>query len=297
MEQRALETPHGTIAYWTSWAAGRAPLLVFLPGLTADHHLFDPQLSAFEGRFNLIAWDAPRHGASRPFGGTFSFDELARLIHDIVEREIAEAGYGEDGQRPQTTRNRNRPLVVLAGQSLGGYIAQAYTDLFPREVDGIAAIDSAPLKRSYYASWEIAALKHTYWMYRAFPFRLLAKAGAAGCATTAAGRAYMESIVLSFEKKEYCQLAHDGYRALAQAVEADRAYEMPCPTLIICGSKDRAGSTKRYSTRWSERENLPIVWIPDAGHNSTIDNPQAVNASLAAFVEKLAAERRPSHSS
>ncbi len=159
--------------------------------------------------------------------------------------------------------------------------------LFPRDIDGMIAIDSAPLKRSYYTSWEIAALKHTYWMYRAFPFRLLAKAGAAGCATTDTGRAYMESIVRSFDKKEYCQLAHDGYRALAQAVEQDRPYDIPCPTLLICGMRDKAGSTKRYSKRWSQQEDLPLTWIPDAGHNATIDNPQAVNDAIAGFVEQL----------
>ena len=56
----------GQIHYWTAEAPGR-PWLVFLPGLTADRRLFDKQTQALSPRFNCLVWDAPAHGASRPF--------------------------------------------------------------------------------------------------------------------------------------------------------------------------------------------------------------------------------------
>ena len=46
--------------------------LVFLPGLTADHRLFDKQFPFFAGRYNLLTWDAPGHALSRPFTLDFS---------------------------------------------------------------------------------------------------------------------------------------------------------------------------------------------------------------------------------
>jgi pimeloyl-ACP methyl ester carboxylesterase len=44
---------------------------VFLPGLTADHRLFDKQVAYFEGKNNVLVWDAPGHAASWPFSFTF----------------------------------------------------------------------------------------------------------------------------------------------------------------------------------------------------------------------------------
>mgnify|MGYP004464450743 FL=1 len=79
MERLAYRTPQGDIAYWVS-REGRPdrPWLVFLPGLTADHRLFNPQIAAFEGKANFLVWDAPSHGESRPFELTWTLDDLAR---------------------------------------------------------------------------------------------------------------------------------------------------------------------------------------------------------------------------
>ena len=44
----------------------------FLPGLTADHRLFDKQIQYFKNRYNVIVWDAPAHASSWPF--RFDFD-------------------------------------------------------------------------------------------------------------------------------------------------------------------------------------------------------------------------------
>ena len=131
MDRKSFGTSNGRVAYWTDASAGPgAPWLVFLPGLTADHTLFDAQTAYFVGKANCLVWDAPAHGASRPYPLDFSMDDLARILHGILASE----GFG-------------RP--VLVGQSLGGYVAQAYLDLYPGEAAGFVAIDSAPLKRAY----------------------------------------------------------------------------------------------------------------------------------------------------
>ena len=43
MTEKTYETASGTIHYWTSDIIPGRKTLVFLPGLTADHHLFDKQ--------------------------------------------------------------------------------------------------------------------------------------------------------------------------------------------------------------------------------------------------------------
>ena len=62
MTGKTYETPCGTIRYWTNGRDLPGVTLVFLPGLTADHRLFDKQLEAFREKYRVLVWDAPAHG-------------------------------------------------------------------------------------------------------------------------------------------------------------------------------------------------------------------------------------------
>lgn len=266
-------TNSGSVHYWTDVNAGTgAPWLIFLPGLTADHTLFDDQMAYFSGKTNCLVWDAPAHGASRPYPLDFSMDDYARILHSILEQEGV-----------------TQPILV--GQSLGGYVAQAFCDLYPHEATGVIAIDSAPLKRQYYPNWELAALRHTKGMYLAIPWAILKPWGAYGASQTERGRANMRSFMDSYEKHEYCNLADHGYRMLADAVEGDRPYELGCPALLLCGEKDQAGDVRPFNRKWTKGEGIPLVWVPGAGHNSNVDNPTFVHAQIEQFVARIGESR------
>ena len=58
--EKKFPTSGGVIHYWVSEAHGEGlPWLVFLPGLTASHLLFEKQLEHFEGKERCLTWDAP----------------------------------------------------------------------------------------------------------------------------------------------------------------------------------------------------------------------------------------------
>lgn len=269
MTERVFSTGLGDIHYWTGGPGPGAPWLVFLPGLTADHRLFDKQTQEFEPRYNCLVWDAPAHGASRPFALRFSMDDMADWLRAVLEREGAE-----------------KP--VLVGQSMGGYLSQVYMERYPGGASGFISIDSCSLKRKYYTGAELYLLKHTEWMYLAFPWKLLVRVGVNGTATSEYGRELMKYFMESYEKREYCALADHGFRIVAQAVEAGRAYDIRCPALLVCGEKDGAGSARRYNRAWTKQDGLPLVWAPGAGHNSNTDAPELVNREIEKFVSALA---------
>ena len=50
MQEKVYQTLSGPIHYWMDFIDEDAPTIVFLPGLTADHRLFDKQLDYFESR-------------------------------------------------------------------------------------------------------------------------------------------------------------------------------------------------------------------------------------------------------
>ena len=267
MQERYFKTASGTVTYWVSREPNPSqPWLIFLPGLTADHTLFTPQIEYFRKKINCFVWDAPAHGASRPYELNFSLGSLALMLHGIFTRESIE-----------------RPLFI--GQSFGGYLSQMYLELFPGEAIGFISIDSAPLQRSYYTKAELKALHHTKLMYKSIPWNALKKMAVGGVAYTEMGQANMLAMMRRYEKAEYVDLAAYGYRILAEAVEAERPYLVTVPALILCGEFDKAASTKRYNEMWGDRGGMALAWVPNAGHNSTVDNPRYVNEKLEWFYE------------
>lgn len=96
----------------------------------------------------------------------------------------------------------------------------------------------------------------------------------------------MRRFMDAYAKREYCELAAHGYRILADAIEADRPYRIDCPALLLCGERDRAGDVKAFNRKWAQREGLPLVWVPDAGHNANVDKPAFVNAQIEEFLNQ-----------
>ena len=69
MIDKYLKTKKGNIFYYISdhWDNGKETIF-FFHGLTADHTMFEPQCRYFQEKYNVIVWDAPCHGKSRPYG-------------------------------------------------------------------------------------------------------------------------------------------------------------------------------------------------------------------------------------
>lgn len=269
LDEKRFDTDLGTIAYWvTKERLPDRPWLVFLPGLTADHRLFEKQIEHFKGAFNLLVWDAPSHGRSRPFEPSWTLDDKARWMKGILDAECVSA-------------------PILIGQSMGGYVAQAFMDMFPNAAKGFASIDSAPLQRSYYKAWELWFLKHTKTMFSMFPWNMLVDLGSKGNSTSTYGQELMRKMMQDYEKHEYCELSALGFKALAEAVEKDRPNVPDRAMLLICGEKDGAGSSKRYNREWSRRTGHPMHWIEGAGHNSNTDDPDSVNELIEGFIESI----------
>ena len=272
MTEKMFETAAGTIHYWMNDICPGRKTLIFLPGLTADHHLFDKQIEAFEKEYNLLTWDAPGHASSRPFRLEFSLMDKTVWLHEILAKE-----------------GISHPILI--GQSMGGYVSQCFLQKYPGEAAGFISIDSAPLKRSYVTGAEIWLLKRTAPMFWAFPWKMLKQLGASGCSETDYGRKLMEHFIGSYTKEEYVGLAGHGYRILAEAMEADLPYAIDCPAILICGEKDQAGSAKSYNRRWAKREGIPLYWMKEAGHNSNTDKPEEVNKIITDFVRSIQEDR------
>ena len=271
MIEKIHATACGVIHYWIN----RPPkadeyTLAFLPGLTADHRLFDKQIAYFKDKYPLLVWDAPGHASSYPFALSFSLLDKAHWLWEIFSEETVA-----------------KPVII--GQSMGGYVGQAFAQLHPEALAGFIAIDSAPLQRRYTTAMEIWLLKHMTSLYRRMPWNWLLKTGGDGCAVTAYGKNLMRQMMMTYagDQDRYARLSGHGFKILAEAMAADLPYEISCPAMLICGEEDKAGSAKRYNRAWHKHTGIPLHWIAGAGHNSNTDKPWEINALIEEFMERL----------
>lgn len=267
---KSYQTPNGKICYWVGDKTSDDNMtLVFLPGLTADHRLFDKQIEYFEDKYAVFVWDAPGHADSFPFEMTFSLMDKAKWLDEIFVAE-----------------NIQNPVII--GQSMGGYVGQAYAELFPKKLRGFISIDSAPLQRKYVTAMEIWLLKRMEPVYRHYPWKWMLKSGTNGVATSEYGRKLMRDIMMVYDgdQERYAEISGHGFRILAEAMEADLPYRLDCPSLLICGEKDRAGSCVRYNKAWHKNTGIRLEWIKNAGHNSNTDAPDKINSLIEEFVRE-----------
>ena len=271
MIEKTYKTSSGVIHYWINQFEKTAGIsLIFLPGLTADHRLFEKQTEYFKDKLRIFVWDAPGHAASYPFELDFNLFDKAKWLDEILKTERIEN-------------------PVLVGQSMGGYLGQVYAELFPKKLKGLVTIDSPPIQRKYYMGIELWLLKAIEPMYRIYPWKALLKAGAEGVSTTEYGRELMLDMMMTYDgdQKRYARLAGHGYKILAEAVERNLAFEIKCPHLVICGKDDRAGSCVRYLRTYEKNTGKQIHWIDGAGHNSNTDKPEIVNSLIEDFLQAV----------
>ena len=270
MKERTFETRCGLIHYWVNEKKNPTLSVAFLPGLTADHRLFDKQVEFFSDKYRVLVWDAPAHAASWPFDFSFSLRDKALWLEGIFQQEGISS-------------------AVIVGQSMGGYVGQMFAQLFPDRLKGFVSIDSAPLQRRYVTADEIWLLKRMEPVYRHYPWKSLLRSGTNGVAESEYGRKLMHDIMMVYDgdQERYARISGHGFRILAEAMEKDLPYEIRCPALLICGEKDRAGSCIRYNKAWHRNTGIPIEWIRGAGHNSNTDEPELVNRLIQRFLEQI----------
>ena len=86
MKHKTILAQGGTVHYWVSYNENVTDCIVFTHGLTADHTMFEKQVSYFTDKYTIILWDVPMHGLSRPYQN-FSYRDTAEILHRILQTE------------------------------------------------------------------------------------------------------------------------------------------------------------------------------------------------------------------
>jgi pimeloyl-ACP methyl ester carboxylesterase len=238
--------------------------LVLLHGYPFDHTVWQQVLRQLPGDLPIVAPDLPGFGREPVAAGEPSIDILAEFIQQLLVR-------------------RNVDKAIVAGFSMGGYVALGLLEKYPERVAALALINSQPFADSD----EVRAGRRTM-IERVRREGAEAAAKAALLKLFAPGKA--SDPTLSGYAQRGAQAA--GVAGITWALEAmarrpDRAailQTMQAPLLIVHSAQDQFIPVERIREFARNHPAATYVEVPESGHCTPLENPEAIARALTQFV-------------
>jgi 3-oxoadipate enol-lactonase len=240
------------------------PPVLFLHGVGGDHSAWRPQLLHFADRYRVFAWDMPGYGASPPPEG-MTFPALARALADLLDA-------------------LKLPKVHLVGQSLGGMIAQEFAASFPDRLSSLVLVATSPAFGRADKDWQqkflddrIGALDRGATMAELAHANIKRIVGrdpdplgveiAIACTANIPVESYKQAVrmIVGFDRRE----------ALAR---------IAVPTLAIAGEVDTVAPAPMMEKMAAQIAGAKFVRVAKAGHLANLEQPDAFNETLGAFL-------------
>ncbi len=240
------------------------PTVVFLNGTAQTAVNWHPQVRALKDRFRVITYDARAQGRSELASADLSWQ---RHVNDLKA----------------LLADRSVSRAALVGMSHGAFIALAFAQQFPQQVDHLVlgGLGDAPSRRSrlYLRSWaEILAAGGLEMMARSFIPTVF------GEAFLRKNQKIMDKIVAALVRRNNrdALLAH--LQALAEYPPAGRFTPAEgIPLLVVSGAEDLLvlpESARRLAARCGGE----LARITGVGHSLPSEAPDRFSARIAGFL-------------
>lgn len=246
--------------------------LVFAYGLGGNTGMWAGQIDAFAQHYRFIVWDPRGHGKSESpphreqYGQQLSAEDLYGLLNHLgIEK------------------------AYVGGLSMGGGIAARFAVTHPERVEALLIIDSAsasglPMSAAMRAMRQkTIELAETQGMEAVADYAIETNPN---LRTQAAGSPEARQRL----RRMFLDLHPTGYantiRALIEgAFPTEQLSTLTMPTLVLVGEEDPALEAARLT-----HDKIPgsqLVILPNAGHLSNLDCPEAFNNSVLVFLRSL----------
>ncbi len=246
--------------------AGEGPALVLLHGLPFQRSLWGPQLSALSKRFRVIAPDLRGFGESGLPGGEPSVDAYADDIAALIARW------------------KTGP-VLLAGHSMGGYIALAFSRRHPELLRGLvfvasrATADDAETAANRRSVASRLRTESPEFVAQAMLPRMVSK-DSRDPGVLRAIRALMDP--LRANGIAYAQLALASRPDSSPLLSA-----VPCPALVVAGEMDAIVPLAEAGIFAAGFRRGRLEVVVGTGHLLSWEKPGEFNAVLESWADRL----------
>jgi pimeloyl-ACP methyl ester carboxylesterase len=245
---------------------GKGPeTVLFSHGLLMGRWMFEKQLAHLKDRYRVIAYDHRGQGDSgRPRDRSITMDQCAEDAAALIEA----LGIGP---------------VHFAGLSMGGFVGLRLGARRPELIRSLILMNTS------------AEAEDTAFQYRLLNF--VARWFGVGLVANKVepimvGKTFLNDRSRAEErealKARMLQIDKAIYRAVNGVIERepveDEARRIACPVLVIAGAEDAAIDPAKTRRIGDLVPNAEVVTIPNCGHSSSIEAPDAVNRAIDDFL-------------
>jgi pimeloyl-ACP methyl ester carboxylesterase len=255
-----------TDGYMHVFDEGTGPPLMFVHGFPLDHRMWKQQIKEFSRSYRVIAPDL------RGFGKSSSVADDATLTMRDFADDLAEMLSVLEIDEP----------VCLIGLSMGGYIAFQFWEHHRDRLSSLVLCDTRSIADSEEARTN-----------RFKTAQIVLEAGSQPLAEAMSTKLFapdVSSSVLADVKTMIVEASPAGIAAASRGMAerpdvTDRLSEVELPALVVVGSFDSISSPEEMRQLANGIPGSEFAEIPDAGHMSPMENPDAFNRELTDFLE------------
>ena len=268
--EESMDRGGATLAYYR---AGEGIPLVLLHGFPLDRAMWLPQAESLRTTCEVLVPDLRGFGASTLEAGDVDHGVAMELFADDVTAILDAIGM-------------NQP-VVLAGFSMGGYVAWQFALRYPERLRALVLCDTRAVADDENArSGRLAMAEKTLAAGDASP--------ALGMLPKLLGRVALESStdlvnqVRAMISRQSAAAIVAAQRGMAMRPDVrERLGQIDKPALAIVGAEDVISTPAEMREIAAAMSACEFVEIEGAGHLSPLEQPEAVSSAIAKFVARL----------
>ncbi len=247
---------------------GSGTPVLFIHGYPLSKAMWEPQVKALSANFRVITLDLRGHGESDAPMWLYSMDLFADDILALLDHLSIDQ-------------------VVLAGFSMGGYIAFAFYRRYQNRVKALILADTRPQADSPEGKLNRFKSAQTAYKEGAGP---IAEAMIPKLLTPQTVQRRTE--IVQAVRKMITGTPVPGIVGdlMAMAERPDSVTllsEIRCPTLIIVGEQDGLTPPADAKLMAEKIKNAKLEIIPGAGHLSNLEQPDSFNKAVQKFLASL----------
>lgn len=257
MEQYHLQG--SPIVYYVS-RKEKAEWVLFIHAAFVNHNMFQPQISYFQDKYNILTLDIIGHGKSTEAQKGDRIDQMSAWIREILKTEKIDK-------------------IHIAGISLGAVLAQDFANQYPEAVQSLACFGGYDINNFDVKLQKENSASHMIMMLKAFiSVKWFAKSNQKISAYTLQAQKEFYGMNIQFPKKSFMYLA-----SLGSMVNVRQAKPRKYPLLIGCGEHDIPMELSAVEM-WKKNEpECCLIIFNGAGHCVNMDVPNQFNAAMEEF--------------